>query len=82
MILLSSLVVMGGKEGSRMSMLEWGSEWRELAVMLLVTSSMFSCMVKIFVILIVLEDFLPVRPKDFFCVGCVVDFVVVMVFDV
>ena len=44
MILLSSLVVMGGKEGSRMSMLDWGSGWREseLAAMLFVKSSMFS----------------------------------------
>ena len=29
MILLSSLVVMGGKEGSTFSMLEWGGRWRE-----------------------------------------------------
>lgn len=43
MILLSSAVVMGGKEGSRMLMLEVGSGVRrlELAVMLLETSSMF-----------------------------------------
>ena len=44
MILWSSVVVMGGKEVSRMSMLEWGSGLREseLAVMLFVTSSIFS----------------------------------------
>ena len=44
MIFFSSLVVMGGKEGSRMSMLDWGSGWREseLAAMLFVKSSMFS----------------------------------------
>ena len=44
MILLSSLVVIGGKEGSRMLMLEWGSGWREseLAEVMIVKSSMFS----------------------------------------
>ena len=44
MIVLSSLVVMGGNEGSRVLTLEWGSGRMEsmLAEVLFVTCSMFS----------------------------------------
>ena len=41
LILLRSLLVMAGKEGSRMLMLEWETGWSEseLAVILFLTSS-------------------------------------------
>ena len=39
-------------------------------------------LVKIFIILIVSEDYIQVRTKEFFFVGCVVVFIVAMVFDV
>ena len=56
MILFNSLVKMGKKEGSRMSMLEWGSGWKESEMAVVFFCDEFNVLlVKIFVILIVSE---------------------------